>query len=80
MWQSARIIFRVWVNLRESNVASVFHEALEVGIGDRRIIHPEAVHLDAVSGLLLCIMVVRTHGELAARDEHHPGSWPHSAA
>ena len=76
MRQSARIVFRVWVNLRESNVASLFHEALKLGISDRRIIYPEATHLDAVSGLLLGIMMIRTHGELAASDIDHVGSGP----
>src|SRR6516225_2948342 len=80
MRQSAGIILGIRVNLRESNVASLFDEALELGIRHRRIIHPEPMDLDAVSGLLLCIMMIRTHGELTARDVDHLGERPHSAA
>jgi len=54
-------------------------EVLELGIGDRCVIYPEPTHLDAVSGLLLCIMMIRTHGEVTARDVDHLGQRPHSA-
>src|SRR5262249_28100883 len=77
MWQSARIVLRVGRNLGEADVARFSDEAAELGIRHRRVVHPEPIDLNAVSGLLLCIMMIRAHGELATRDVDHLGSWPH---
>ena len=43
------------------------NSAFVAGVG----VDPEAVDLDAMRRLLLGIMVVRAHGELAAGNEHH---------
>src|SRR5262249_37037444 len=61
--------------LRRGDVASRLDEGAELRVGDIRFVHPEAVHTYAMGRLLLGPgqLGVAAHGELAARDPHHPG-------
>ena len=74
MRQGARIILRIGRDLGEGDVAGVSDEAPELGIGHRTCVDPETVELDAMRRLLLGVMVVRAHGELAAENENHLGA------
>jgi hypothetical protein len=58
MRQRARIILRVRRDLGEGDVAGLADKAPELGVGDRRIVDPEAVDLDAMGGLFLYVMTV----------------------
>jgi hypothetical protein len=71
MRQRARIVFCIGRDLGEGHMAGVFDKAVELRVGDRSIIDPEAVDLDAVRGFLLGVMKVGAHGKLAAGNEHH---------
>src|SRR3990170_272185 len=71
MRQRAGIVLRVGRDLGEGDVAGLSDEAPERGVRYRRRIDPETADLDAMGRFFLGIMVIRAHGELAARNEDH---------
>src|SRR6266481_1362263 len=52
--------------------ASRVDEFAELAIGDRRAIHPELAHGNAVDGRFLWIVPIRAHSKRAARHVQHP--------
>ena len=71
--QRARIVLRVRRNLGKGDVAGCFDELLELAIRDRRAVHPEVVHRDAVNRCLLGIVPIRAHVKRTARHVEHTG-------
>src|SRR6266850_237446 len=70
--QSAWIVLRVGCNFGKSDVTSRVDEFGELAIGDRRAIHPELAHGNAVDGRFLWIVPIRAHSKRAARHVQHP--------
>ena len=58
MRQRARVVLRVRRDLGEGDMAGLFDETAELGIRYGRLVYPVAVHTDAMSGLLLLVMMV----------------------
>ncbi len=69
--QRARIVRRIGDGLREGDVSGRFDEFLELPVGDRRAIDPEAVDRDAMDRRFFRIVPVRAHAERAAGNEQH---------
>jgi hypothetical protein len=69
--QRAGIILRIGRNLGERLVAGGFDEFLELPVGHRRTVDPEAVDGDAMRRRLFRIMLIRSHAERAAGNEDH---------
>ena len=66
-----RVERRVERPLAEGHVAGLPHEAAELRSGHRPLVHPEAVHSDAMYGPLFWIEVLRAHPELARGNPAH---------
>jgi len=71
MRQRARVVLRVRGNLGKGDVAGCLDEFLELPVRNRRTVDPERVHGDAMDRCLFRIVLVRTHAECAAANEHH---------
>ena len=69
--QRAGIILRIGRDFGEGDVAGGFDEFLELPVGHRRAVDPEAVDADAMRRRLFRIMLVRSHAERAAGNEDH---------
>ena len=69
--QRAGIILRIGRNFGEGDVTGGFDEVLELPVGHRRAVDPEAVDGDAMRRRLFRIMLVRSHAERAAGNENH---------
>ena len=74
--QRAGIVLRIGCDLGEGDVAGRVDEFLELPVGHRRAVDPEAVDRDAMNRRFLRIVLVRSHAERAAGNEHHAGMAP----
>jgi len=66
MCKRARIVLRVRRQLGKGDVAGCLEEFLELPVRNRRAVHPERVHRDAVDRRLFRIVLVRAHAKGAA--------------
>ena len=69
--QRVGIVLRVRRNFGEGCVTGGFDEILELPVGHRRAVDPEAVDTDAMRRRFLRIMPVRAHAKGAAINAHH---------
>ena len=69
--QDAGIILRIGRDLGKGDVAGCFDEFLELPVGHRLAVHPEAVDGDAMGRRFFGIVPVRAHAERAARNPDH---------
>ena len=71
--QRAGIVLRIGRDLGEGDVAGRVDEVLELPVGHRRAVDPEAVDGDAMDRRLFRIVLVRSHAERAAGNPDHVG-------
>jgi hypothetical protein len=71
MGQRVRIVLRVGRDFGKSDVASRFHELLELAVRDWSAVHPESVHRNAVDRRFFRVVLVRAHAEGAAGYRDH---------
>jgi len=57
--------------LRKGDIARSLHEACEIAIGDGSDIDQERIDCDTARGRFLRIMIIRSHTECGARNQHH---------
>ena len=69
--QRAGIILRVGRDLGEGHVAGRLDELLELPVGHRRAVDPEAVDRHAMDRRFFRIVLVRSHAERAAGNPDH---------
>src|SRR5688572_18302142 len=69
--QCAGIACRVGGDLGRGHVTGRAYERLELPVGHRRPVDPEAIDGDVVRRRLLAVVTVRSHAETAARDVDH---------
>jgi hypothetical protein len=75
MRQRAGILFWIGRNFRKCFMPGGADEFLELPIGHRRAIDPEAVDRDAMDRRLFRVMPIGSHAERAAGDENHVRLW-----
>ena len=69
--QRAWIVLRVRRDFGEGDVAGGADERLELPVGHRRAVDPEAIDRDAMDRRLFRVVPVRPHAERAAGDHDH---------